>query len=676
MNGRHRESARSSFIDDVATPDGLDLTAGRSRPLAGWRYVWLALALLVASASLATDAAAQIVAGPNANIGGGPACRAADPGCPFQVFGDITIQRQNEGSMACSSRNPQTCLAAGNDYRLVGLPSVIDGDGKVTADAWLGIFWSRNGGQAWRSTLLPGWKTDHPSVKDMTAEGAPAVNPIAGFQAAADPTLRAGTHGLFYLSGIAFNRSEEANGTGSALGAGGEGKSGVQFASVFIDDNDSSDPNKPPRYLRTTIVDSGTSGRFLDKPWIIADIPRGLATCTIPAGPNGVPAAQTIQSGMVYVAYATFLGSGNNPHSDVWVKSSNDCGATWSNGAKLTASVPLNQSPIIVVNPVNGNLYVVWREFGQSGSADRILMASSTNGAKTFSKVSEVTSLGVPQPLPENYHWPANVSTAFDQTTLPNPGNNLARMARTNGYPSACVGTDGVLRIAFAKRISQPGAPAGMPEFARIMVGTLNGNIWSIAPIDNHAGPGHQFQPALACTGTRATAIWYDQRGDAAFNYPQLPWVFFPFTVEPTMQPVSRTVDVRAVQTDASGVFKPGSSIQVSKYPLAYDTASQEFVQLQYNFLNFALFGGGQVPFLGDYLEVVPKNPFTPPLCKNAACTEMTDWAFNTFANESPLVHGLWTDNRDVLQKDEDVRLRRSTGRAIRRRDRRVCPRR
>ena len=112
------------------------------------------------------------------------------------------------------------------------------------------------------------------------------MNPIAGFEAAADPTMRAGTHGLFYLSGIAFNRAEEANGATTALSAGGEGKSGVQFASVFIDDNDSSDPNKPPRYLRTSIVDSGTSGRFLDKPWIIADIPRGLATCTIPGGPE------------------------------------------------------------------------------------------------------------------------------------------------------------------------------------------------------------------------------------------------------------------------------------------------------------------------------------------------------------------------------------------------------
>ena len=371
----------------------------------------------------------------------------------------------------------------------------------------------------------------------------------------------------------------------------------MQFASVFIDDNDSSDPNTPPRYLRTTIVDSGTSGRFLDKPWIIADIPRGLATCTIPAGPNGVPAAQTIQSGMVYIAYATFLGSGNNPHSDVWVKSSNDCGATWSNGAKLTASVPLNQSPIVVVNPVNGNLHVVWREFGQNGSADRILMASSTNGAKTFSKVSEVASLGVPQPLPASYYWPANVSTAFDQTTLPNPEINLTRAwrERTGIRPRASAPTASCAspsRSAFRSLARRPGTL----EFARIMFGTLNGNSWSIAPIDNHPGPGHQFQPAIACTGTRATAIWYDQRGDAAFSQPLLPWVFFPFIIEPMTPPPTHTVDVRAVQTDAAGVFQPGSSIQVSKYPLAYDTASQEFVQLQYNFLNFALFGGGQCP--------------------------------------------------------------------------------
>jgi hypothetical protein len=661
MNGRHRKAVPPS-IAGGAGPDRCP-AASFSPHASGRGHIWLAIVLTIGVGGFrATDAAAQIVAGPNTNIGGGPACNRdqGHPDCPFQVFGDVTIQRQNEGSMACSSRNPQTCMAAGNDYRLVGLPGV--NDGKVTADAWLGIFWSRNGGQAWRSTLLPGWKTDDANVKDESPEGAPAVNPIAGFQAAADPTLRAGTHGLFYLSGIAFNRADEANGTSSGLRAGGEGKSGVQFASVFIDDNDSSDPNTPPRYLRTSIVDSGTSGRFLDKPWLIADIPRGQATCTIPAGPNGVPAAQTIQTGMVYVAYATFLGSGNNPHSDVWVKSSNDCGTTWSNGSKLTASVPLNQSPIIVVNPVNGNLHVVWREFGLSGSADRILMASSTNGAKTFSKVSEVASLGVPRlvELDAEQRWAAYISSAFDQTTLPNSDSNLARMARTNGYPSACVGTDGVLRIAFAKRVpQQPDAPAGALQFARIIFGRFNGSSWSFSEIDNHPGPGHQFQPSIACTGTRATVVWYDQRNDLAFKQwfenQLLRWVFFPFIAEPTTPPPSRTVDVRAVQTDAAGMFQPGTSIQVSKYPIAYDTTRQELIQLQYNFLNFAMFGGGRVPFLGDYLEAVPKNVFTPPLCANAACTQMTGWTFNTFANESPLVHGLWTDNRDVLQVSQEA---------------------
>ena len=32
------------------------------------------------------------------------------------------LQRQNEPTMACSSRNPQNCLAGANDYRTVDIP--------------------------------------------------------------------------------------------------------------------------------------------------------------------------------------------------------------------------------------------------------------------------------------------------------------------------------------------------------------------------------------------------------------------------------------------------------------------------------------------------------------------------------------------------------------------------
>ena len=458
MNGRHRRAVPLSIVDG-AVPESRPLTAGRSRLFASW-----ALALTL-TAIVAKPAAAQLVASPNVNVAGGPACLRSDedPSCRAQVFGDVSMQRQNELSMACSSRNPQTCLAAGNDYRLIGVSG--ENDGKVTADAWMGIFWSRNAGQSWRSSLLPGWKTSDPRIgNDSTPEGAPAQNPIAGFEAAADATVRAGTHGLFYVSGIAFNRADEANGTSSGLSSGGEGKSGVQFVATFIDDNNTSDPNVPPRFLRISIVDSGTSGRFLDKPWTIADVPRGNATCTIPAGPGGNPAAQNISAGVVYVAWATFLGSGNNPHSDIWVKNSRDCGETWSNATKLTSSIPLSQSPIIVLNPTNGNVHVVWREFGQGGSPDRILTASSTNEAKTFGKPVEVANLGVPG---------AVISSAFDQTTVPESRPLTAGRSRLfASWALALTLTAIVAKPAAARLVASPNVNvAGGPACLRSAAG-------------------------------------------------------------------------------------------------------------------------------------------------------------------------------------------------------------
>ena len=64
------------------------------------RRIALAIALAIAPSA---PAFAQLAAGPNINVVGGPACsKAEDASCPFQVFGDVSIQRQNEGSMACS----------------------------------------------------------------------------------------------------------------------------------------------------------------------------------------------------------------------------------------------------------------------------------------------------------------------------------------------------------------------------------------------------------------------------------------------------------------------------------------------------------------------------------------------------------------------------------------------
>src|SRR5215475_10666582 len=154
------------------------------------RYL-LALGILVALVSVFTpQAAAQVQAptpGQNVNMVSGTQWPGGDP----------FLQRQNEPSIAVSSRNPFHLLAGANDYRSVDLALTTNGE---TGDAWLGLFKSLDGGATWRSILLPGCPYNTP-----VCAGAPAVK-NAGFEAAADPTVRAGTNGMFYYAGLVFNR--------------------------------------------------------------------------------------------------------------------------------------------------------------------------------------------------------------------------------------------------------------------------------------------------------------------------------------------------------------------------------------------------------------------------------------------------------------------------------------
>ena len=208
--------------------------------------------------------------------------------------GDPYLQRQNEPSMAVSTRNPEHLLAGANDYRSVDIPD--PQSDSETHDAWLGVFTSLDGGETWRSTLLPGYPQDNSAVG--------LASPLHKFTVATDPTVRAGTHGLFYYSGLVFDRGTNA-------------PSGV-FVATLQDQNNKANgsaaieqqkngPGNPFLYLNANLVDSGTSGQFLDKPWIAVDIPRAgrTATCTV----NG----QTIKSGYVYVFYTQFTGSKTNP---------------------------------------------------------------------------------------------------------------------------------------------------------------------------------------------------------------------------------------------------------------------------------------------------------------------------------------------------------------------------
>jgi hypothetical protein len=549
--------------------------------------------------------AQQLAAGANINMVGGPAGLSLGP--PVKIDGDPFLQRQNEPSMACSSRNSITCLAGANDYRLVSVPGLQGGT--VTGDAWLGMFWSHDDGETWRSTALPGF------LQDTSPEGM--ASPIRGFPAAADPTVRAGTNGLFYYSGIAFDPAA----------SGGPGKSGVMFVSLFIDDNNSQNVNTPPRYIRTVITDNGTSGQFLDKPWVAADVPRaGAGVCTIPAT-NGVP-SQAVPAGNVYIAYSVFTGSGNNANSKLLFSRSTDCGKTWGNPIRLDSSIGISQSATVSVNPLNGNVLVAWRAFAKPNDSapGQILVARSTNFGGSFGAPVAVASLGL-----------QSASTAFDLSTLPDPNapnGTLYRMFRSNGYPAMCTDTTGLTRIAWAQR------GIGPQGDARVLVSTSgNGQAWSTpAPVDNTPARGHQLMPAMACLASTATLLWYDQRDDnaqALFG----PSIFGPLIADLIPPPPAHTLDVRAAQTGPNGAFGP--SIKVSRYNFAFSTTQQQLVQLEFNPVNWPLFSGGSLPFLGDYIDLAAGRQFQPPLGAGG-------WTYNTDAT-APVLHATWTDNRDIV---------------------------
>src|SRR3954447_12184706 len=101
----------------------------------------LALALVAATALGTAFIHAQIP-GRNVNMVSGTTLPDGDP----------YLQRQNEPSIAASTRNPLHLLGGANDYRTVDVPGLPNGE--VTGDAWLGVFKSNDGGQRWKSTLI------------------------------------------------------------------------------------------------------------------------------------------------------------------------------------------------------------------------------------------------------------------------------------------------------------------------------------------------------------------------------------------------------------------------------------------------------------------------------------------------------------------------------------------
>ena len=533
--------------------------------------------------------------------------------------GDPFLQRQNEPSLAVSSRNPAHILAGANDYRTVDLPGLPDGE---TGDAWLGIFKSYDGGQTWRSTVHPGCPQ-----KVAACDGAPVLkNYVAG----ADPVVRAGANGMFYYSGIAFTRDTP--------------KRSVLFVSRLIDNNNEENGD-PIHFVSTVPVASGAGAVFVDKPWIAVDIPRtNVQTCQITTTlKNGNPLTQKFAGGNLYLAWTNFTDE-SKPPSQIMFARSQDCGATWSTPI-VVADNALNQGAYVAVDPITGAVYIAWRRFKSTGLTDAILFAESRDAGQTFSTPRVIADIA-----------------PFDQGTT-----NFS--FRTNAYPTMAVDGAGRVYIAWSER--GLGAPESGGDARIVLTTSRDRQTWRARkPVADYPARGHQFMPAMAFGGGKVMVVFYDARldntvgnflptgggqysetrvpaGDLATMPPHPEKVFTNFLLDAAPANLNlggllrrHTIDVFAAQADPddSPVFAVS---RVSQYSFGSRQGQVLIEQMQVNPPNLPLFKLGTVPFLGDYLDVAPSPSFVPG-------SDPGTWKFNTEPSRSATFHTVWTDNRDV----------------------------
>ncbi|MFO1322514.1 MAG: kelch repeat-containing protein [Burkholderiales bacterium] len=476
------------------------------------KFAWGRVALLAVAIFVAGPApAAPPSVGPNVNM---------VSGTRFPE-GDWNLTKQNEVSLAVSSRNPRHLMAGSNDYRLV-LPDIAEG--LRGAKAWVSLYKSVDGGTTWYTTIPGGCPLPIPQCNDATGLTAPvkALNP----DFSADPTVRAGPYGTFFFSFIAGTR--------------GNSTDGMVAIQRFVDKNDdiqrdfdvrtvggqdvmkpAEDPILPDKL---SIIDTGVKGQFVDKPWNAADVPGrawNTGTCDLlswtrspPPGVSVRNVAETVSAFSVYVSFANFAGQGQNQHPNVYVAASNDCGTTFAKPVKVSNSLQASQGTQLAIDPLNGTVYVVWRVFADSSGPDAIYISKSSDGGKTW------------------LNQPVRIATinSYDQDAS-------GGAFRTLGFPTIAVSVqNGVSRVHVAWT-QRKASPSNVPPYAcpaldpadcdaRIVMSTSGdgGLTWPAAsavdgafrdPLDSaKPGRGHQLQPALTFASGKLLITWLDQRFD------------------------------------------------------------------------------------------------------------------------------------------------------------------
>lgn len=639
-------------------------------------YVRLLSGLVIAMAvALTTVHAQKPYPGRNVNVMSGVSLPDGDP----------YLQRQNEPSIAGSTRNPMHLLGGSNDYRTVDIPGLncakVDPDtgeclDAETRDAWLGLFKSFDGGQRWKSGLHPGYAQD--------GSEAGKTSPLKAYQAGADAVVRAGTHGLVYYSGLVFDRDND-------------GKSAV-FLSRFIDNNNL-EAGDPFAFLGTTLVAKAPAGSvFLDKPWLAVDIPRGSpvmcsvstadivpttqpgkakARKPVKAGKKGTPTnPQQVPGGAVYVSYTAFSGEGPTRSAQIWITRSMDCGKTWIDPIRVSRTEDqLNQGSNIAIDPRNGNVYVAYRRFdpnyGDSNDLDAMMVARIPFNSKKADTAVQVKKYPKPKtsgkldPLRLTEHRGEEAeehanAKSTDKTKAANSREVAGELEqfdlddrdsysfRSLAYPTMTIDGEGRVYVAWTQRgfASDPVLINGVQNTsmgARVVMTTSpDGKTFTpLQVVDDHSNPGkgHQLMPSMTFAGGKLMLIFYDMRETKARNASGAG--VHTSKASDIDKTVRHTIDIRSVVGKPGAVPTFSESKRVSDYLFGVNPATHQMEQLQVNPPNLPMFKKGTAPFMGDYIDLAATPAFIPQANGK--------WIYNVNdTGVSPVFHAVWTDNRDV----------------------------
>ncbi|HEY5642310.1 MAG TPA: HYR domain-containing protein [Woeseiaceae bacterium] len=552
-----------------------------------------------------------------------------DPGRNVNLIGptpdpgdirDSGLKQQNEPACAVRPENPACVICAYNDYRTVEKPADDLGN-PIIGDAWQGVSTSCDvgTGDVWRSRVAPGHAADDPEFR------------IPG-RFAADPRLVA-LPGMALFNFITGFRDDNR---------------GALVVQHWLEVNrEDADPYEPA--ARSSIVDLGTDGRFIDKPDMLALLDPVSSQVSVPMmfdmeneELGTIP--RDFPSGDLLFAYAVFTGSNS---VKVLVKSCDDWGRSCPNQAtKLSEDQNLVSG--ISLSAIGDTVMAVWRRRGDNNEPDAIMWAVSNNRGKKWTKAEEV-------PL-----------CSFDMASFTS-GDYVT--FRTNDFP--WIANDGERFYLFYSDRSfdeslscETGRPRIVMRYAE-----PGGNIgWSNAQaLDNGiaAAQGLQFMPTAFGARGKVQVAWYDTRREILpdLSGPDDPKALYrdQFVADypefiSGRAVVNRKLDVytaRVEWDEDAGAPAVSVAERVSQYRLAAESEAGEIsvpaIEGEAFFGNIKAYDSGKKSFVGDYIAMAA------PEFRKVFAADGT-WTGSWENNASPLAEEpndvdffvAWTDQRDM----------------------------